>query len=109
VATLLNQASAVQTTGGVSPDLSTQGITTLEVNVDVTAVVSVSLTLFVEGKAADGNWYPLWSSSAIVAAGETSTSIGPGTATEVVLTGTIRFRWALTGTSATFSASIEGR
>lgn len=112
--TLLNQASAAQTTGGVSAPLITEAFTSIAVDVNVSAVSgsgSPTLDLFVERLGADENWYAVWSPSGVTGIGVSSTSIGPGCTIGAVLTGTLRFRWAITGStpSFTFSASIVGR
>lgn len=107
---LLNQASAAQTASGTSGPILVGFMPTIAVDVNVSTVSgsTPSMTLYLERLGADGVWYEAWSSSAITAAGQTSTSIGPGCATAQVLTGSIRLRWAITGTSPsfTFSASI---
>lgn len=112
-ADILTLDSQVYTTSGVTAPLAIGPLTTLAVDVDVTAVsgTSASMSLFIERLGTDGHWYPIWSPTAITAAGVTSTSVGPGCATAAVVTSTIRFRWAVTGTtpSFTFSASIIGR
>jgi hypothetical protein len=100
--------------GGTSISLGPvpRAIQALAVDVNVTAAsgTSPSLTLILERLAADGNWYEIWSPTAITAAGAASTSIGPGCATAQVYTQTIRLRWLISGTSPsfTFSASIVG-
>jgi hypothetical protein len=85
----------------------------LAVDINVTAVsgTTPSMTLYVERQGADGNWYPIWTSSAITATGQTTTSVGPGCATTAVVTSILRFRAAITGTTPSFtmSASIIGR
>jgi hypothetical protein len=65
---------------------------------------SPSLQLFLEVLGADGNAYPLWQPAAITAAGLTEAVVSIGAA------GAVRLRWALSGTSPsfTFSASLEG-
>ena len=82
----------------------------VDVNVSAASGTSPSLTLILERLAADGNWYQIWSPTAITAAGTASTSVGPGCATAQVFTQTIRLRWVISGTSPsfTFSASIVG-
>lgn len=114
IATLLNQASAAQTASGVSAALAVRQTPTLAVDVNVTAVsgTSPTLTVFLERLGADGVWYPIWSPTVINAAGQTSTSVGPGCATAAVLTNQVRLRWVIGGSaspSVTFSASIIGR
>lgn len=112
---LLAQASAAQTAGGCTAPLPVaQGISTLAVNINVTALsgTSPTLTVFVEGQDANGVWYSLWAPSVINATGDTSTSIGPNCVTAVIVPPAIRFRWLVGGSATptvTFSASIVGR
>jgi hypothetical protein len=112
-ADLLTLTSADYTTSGVTDPIAVGPLTTLAVDVDVTAAsgTSPSLALFIERQGTDGNWYPIWSPTAVTAAGVVSDSIGPGCSTAAVITSTIRFRWAVTGTTPSFtlSASIVGR
>jgi len=77
---LLNQASAAQTASGNSAALATTGVEKLAVDCNVTAVSG------------------------------TSPSIEPGLATDTDIGGYVRLRWAISGTSPsfTFSASVEG-
>ena len=108
--TLFTQASKVVTTSGDSGPLQVGPLTTLAADVDCTTTAGGgTVTVFVERLGADNVWYPIWSPTAISGAGATSTSIGPGCATAAVLTGIIRFRWAITGTSVTFSVSLIAR
>lgn len=111
--TLLSLPSAAQTATGNSGPLQTVDATTLAVDVNVSAATGTtpSMTLNVDRLGADGNWYSVWASSAITTAGVTSASIGPGCAVAAVLTGTVRLRWTITGTtpSFTFSASVVAR
>lgn len=112
-ATILDLASTAYTASGNSGPLQTGPLYTLAVDVNVTATsgTSPTLTLFLDRLGADGNWYPIWSPTAVTAAGVVSTSVGPGCATAEVPTNNIRLRWVLGGTSPsfTFSASIIGR
>lgn len=112
-ATILTQPSAAVTTSGNSGPLQTGPLYTLAVDVNVSAAsgTSPTLTLFLDRLGADGVWYPIWSPTAVTAAGTLSTSVGPGCATAEVPTNNIRLRWVLGGTSPsfTFSASILGR
>lgn len=108
--TLLNQASAAQTASGSTGPLNAGEQQQLEVNINVSAVsgTTPSMTCVVEGLDPAGAWYPLWTSAAITATGDTSQAIGAGLQTDVVVTPIIRFRWTITGTtpSFTFSATI---
>ncbi len=112
-ATILSLPSTVTTTSGNTDPLQTGPLYTLAVDVNVTAAsgTSPTLALFVDRLGADGNWYAIWSPTAVTAAGTLSTSIGPGCAVAEVPTDNIRLRWVLGGTtpSFTFSASIIAR
>ncbi len=109
---LLVLPSTVNTAGG-SEALAVGQLTQLAVDVNVTAAsgTSPTLTLFLERQGADGVWYAVWSPTAVTAAGVVSTSVGAGLATAALPVPVMRFRWALGGTtpSFTFSASIIGR
>lgn len=110
---LLNLPSAAQTVSGNSANLDCTAVSTVAVDVNVTAVSGVAPTLnaFLDRLGADGVWYPAWSAAQITAAGVTSTSVGPGCAVGQVLSATVRLRWVIGGTtpSFTFSASVTGR
>ncbi len=112
-ATIFDGASAVHTTSGSSGPLEVGPLTTLAVDVNVSAAsgTTPSLSLVVERQASDGNWYAIWAPAALTAVGVVSTSIGPGCATAAVVTSVVRLRWAITGTtpSFTFSASVIAR
>lgn len=111
--TILNQASAAQTVSGASANLGTGAVSTLAVDVSVTAVAGTAptLNLFADRLGADGVWYQMWASAQITAAGVASTAIGPGLAIAQSFGATCRLRWTIAGTtpSFTFSASIIGR
>jgi hypothetical protein len=113
MAILLAQVPTAETASGVSAVLQAQALNYLAVDINVSTVTGTtpSCTFVVERQGADGNWYAIWTSSAVTAAGSTSTSIGPGCATDQVFTSNIRLRWTITGTtpSFTFSASIIGK
>lgn len=116
-------ASAAQVAGNTGTVFSTAGMSSLAVDVNVTAFTggtSPTVTFFIDRQGADTQWYRVWSSPAISAAGPFSGNIGPGQAgtatanqswTSAVLTSTARFGWTITGTptSVTFSASVVGR
>lgn len=112
--TVLNQASAAQTAGGNSADLTVGQYRELAVDINISAVsgTSPSATFFVDRKGADGIYYNIYSSGAKTTTGTVSTSIGAGgAATNSAFGNVIRFRWTITGTtpSFTFSASIIGK
>lgn len=111
---LYEQPSTAVTASGSSGPLAVGVLTQLAVDVDVTALsgTSPTLTIFVERQGADGNWYPIYSPSAINATGLTSTSIGPGLTTPALVTSTVRFRWVIGGSATptvTFSVSVIAR
>jgi hypothetical protein len=109
-APLYSQPSTVVTASGTSGPLEVGPLTTLAVDINVTAVAgSGTVAPFIERLGADGVWYAIWDPTAIAATGMTSTSIGPGCTIPQVVPSTIRFRWVITGTSVTFSASIIAR
>ncbi|HVA08709.1 MAG TPA: hypothetical protein VNG12_18400 [Acidimicrobiales bacterium] len=109
-APLYTRASAAATTGGTSGPLNMGASTALAVGVTVSAASGTSpkLTLLVEWQGSDGAWYQLWKATQVTAAGATVTTIGAGCATAEAVPGTIRLRWAVSGTtpSFTFSASV---
>jgi len=111
-ATLLNQASAVQTASGMSATLAVGGDRELLVAVNVSAVAGTTptLTLAVDTLGADGVWYTLWTSASITAVGQTLASLGVEAAINTAFGTSVRLRWTIGGTtpSFTFSASITG-
>ena len=116
MAILLQQGTppspSVLTASGVSAPIAINSVEYLAVDVSVTAVsgTTPSMLLYIERQGADGNWYPIWTSSAITAVGLTSTSIGSGMTIPAALGSTIRLRWAITGTTPSFTltASLVG-
>ncbi len=111
---LLILQSTAYTMSGSAPAVNVPlAVSTLAVDVNVTAVggTSPTLALFLERQGADGIWYSIWAPAAVTAAGAVSTSVGPGCATPASLTGMLRLRWQLGGTtpSFTFSASVVAR
>ncbi len=111
-ATVLNQASATQTTSGMSGTLAVGAYRELLVAVNVSAVAGTTptLTLAVDSLGADGVWYTLWTSAAMTAVGQTIASLGVEAATNMAFGTSVRLRWTIGGTtpSFTFSASITG-
>jgi hypothetical protein len=112
-ATVLNQASAAQTTNGNSADLAVGSYAELTVDVNITSVSGTSPTLqmFVDRKGADGVYYPIWQSMTISAATAVSTTIGAGMSIAQGFGALVRLRWVIGGTSAsiTFSGSLIGK
>lgn len=90
-------------------------LTSLDIGITVSAAsgTTPTCTFFVEYLGADGNWYVVWKSSQITAAAVISASVGPGAKTPTASPpdATLRLRWAIGGTtpSFTFSASITAR
>lgn len=101
------------TANGNSADFDVSDLHELAVVVDVTAATGTTPTLdiYVESKDANGVYYTLWHPAQIVAAGLVSTSIGDGLATNQAIGDTVRVRWAVTGTTPSFttSISVEGK
>jgi hypothetical protein len=88
---------------------STAAVTNVQVGVNVTAVAgtSPSLSLFFEVLGADGVWYAVWKPTAVTAAGQTVTTIGPAAATGAVFSAEGRLRLALSGTTPKFTLSAD--
>lgn len=104
------QAGTAITTAGETPTLLVGPLSTLAVDIDVTTITGTgtpTITFFLERQGADGNWYPIWSPTAITTTGITSTSVGPGCATDAVVTENIRLRWTVSGTTPSFTTSIS--
>ncbi len=110
---LLAVPSTVVTASGGGTPFQALAYATAAVDVNVTAATGTSptLDLYLDRQGADGVWYNVWHPTQITAAGAASTSVGPGCATGEVLTGYLRLRWVVGGTtpSFTFSASVVGR
>jgi len=117
MATILSLASAAYTASGVTGPLPTASVTELAVDANVTTITggtSPSITFYLDRLGADGVWYRMWTSAAVIVAGSVSTSVDPnGGATDAVLTDACRFGWTFGGTvaatSITFSASVVVR
>jgi|GEM_PF-2082709 len=71
----------------------------VDVNVSRLRGNTPTIAIFFERQGADGNWYPIWSPTALSASGSLSTTIGSGQATNQALTDLARVRWAFTGTN----------
>ena len=99
-------ASAPVTASGSTGWFDAVNVDEVTVGVDVTAVsgTAPSAQFALDVLGADGNAYTLWTSAAVTAAGEVAAVVNIGAA------GAVRLRWAITGTtpSFTFSASLEG-
>lgn len=112
-ATVYHKASTAYTASGTSGALTVGPLTTLAVDVNVSAVAGTSPTLdfYLERQGADGEWYQVWHPTQVTAAGVVTTSVGPGCTTGAVVLSTMRLRWVIAGTtpSFTWSASIVAR
>lgn len=111
--TALNQASGAQTVNGNTADLSVGQYTELTVDCNITAVAGTNPTLqfFLDRKGADNIYYPIWQSIVVVAPTQISTSVGAGMSIAQGFGSTVRLRWVIGGTTAsfTFSSSILGK
>lgn len=107
--TLFVQAAPTIITGsGNSGALNASSYRELDVDINITAVsggASPSIQFFVDRQGADGNWYVIWTGAVHSAAGSESDSIGAGLSKPVAFGSTIRVRWAVTGTSPSFTLS----
>lgn len=111
--TVLNQASAAQTTSADFGDLDVSKCRRITVDINITAVSGSSpvIQFFIDRKGVDGNYYNIWSSSSgINSTGVVSRTIGAFAETEQALGSTVKLRWTIGGStpSFTFSASIIG-
>jgi hypothetical protein len=114
VATVYSAASTAYTGSGNSADLVVGWYDELAVDVNITVITGTSptLTLFVDRKGADGIYYQVWASAQITTSTQAvSTSIGPGCVQAHSFGATVRLRWAIGGTSPsyTMSQSIQGK
>lgn len=107
------RASSASTSSNNSGDLAVDSFSELAVDINISSISGTSPTIqfFVERKGNDGNYYQLYSSSVISTTQSISTSIGAGMTISTSFGTTARLRWAITGTtpSFTFSASIIGK
>lgn len=117
MASLYSQRATAITASEVVATFATNAITTVALDIDVTATAgSGSATFSLERQGYDLQWYPCYTTSALSSTGTTSVFVGPGCAqtgppvgVSAVFTAWARLRVALTGTSVTCSISIEGR
>lgn len=119
--TLLNQASAMQTSNGNTSDIDVSNYTEIAVDVNCTGKQGTSPTLqiIVYRKDALGNYFPIWDSTAISVSSassgspvQISKSIGPGCTVSEELGSKIRLNWNIGGSAtpgAQFSVSIIGK
>ena len=109
-ATLYTLASQTTSTNADSGSLDVTKYRETLVLCNITAATGTTPTIqfFVESLGSDGIWYAIYSSSTINGVATVVKSIGSGQSSATSLGNTIRLRWAITGTtpSFTFSASI---
>lgn len=101
---------ATSGTTGNSGDLVVSPLSEISLDINTTAQTGTTATIqyFYERKGADNIYYVLWQSAVFTAAANTiSTSVGVGMAIAQSLGLTGRLRWVLTGTSPTFTHSIN--
>lgn len=105
------QPGTVIATNGNSPDLYAGELVDLLFGVDVTAIDNGgTLNLYLDSKLPDGNYYVIWSSSAITTTGQTSESIGSGLQDATSFGDQVRVRWTITAAhTATLSLSLIGK
>jgi len=106
-------ASAAFTATGNGTEIVIGPRSSLCLDISVTAVsgTGASCTFMLQRKGADGNWYTIYTSSAVTAIGTVSTTIGAGCSTNQDFGTSIRLAWTISGTtpSFTFGASIIGK
>ena len=110
---LLTVPQAALTASGVAGTFHVRAMTTLAIDVSVTAASGVTPTLdvYVERLGNDNVWYTVSHPAQITAVGAMSLNIGPGCTVGAVLTDQVRLRWLVAGTTPSFtvSASVYGR
>lgn len=112
---LFDQASTALTANGQSAPINVPAsVRRLEFNINITALsgTSPTITIIIEGQDENNVWYPLYSSAALAATGDTPQSIGPGMQTNTIITDTIRVRWVIGGSltpTVTCSMSLIGQ
>lgn len=105
----LYQTSATLTAGGDSGPISAADVDRVGCFVNITAVSGTSPQLFVSLEQADafGTWYQISVTAALTATGATVLSVGPGMPSNVLLTGALRLKWSLLGTTPSFTAQLS--
>lgn len=108
------RTSAAAIVSGDSGDLPVDSFSELAVDITIGSISGTgppTIQFFVERKGNNGNYYQLYSSSAVSTSQSISTSIGAGMTISTSFGTTARLRWVITGTtpSFTFSASIIGK
>jgi hypothetical protein len=89
--------------GWLNVDRIEAALTQIMVDINVTSVrgTTPSMAFFLDRLGADANGYPMFSPTALTAAGVISGNIGPGLATNVCFTDKARLRWTVGGTVIT--------
>lgn len=87
--------------GSFNTDRLEAALTQIIVDINVTSVrgTTPSMAFFLDRLGADANWYPMFSPTALTAAGVISGSIGPGLATNVCFADKARLRWTVGGSA----------
>ena len=103
-------AAAVTATGTDTAVSHSAKHVVVDLRVSAVSGTSPSLTPRLERLGSDGNWYTIWTGTAMTAVGNQSANIGPGLTTAVLPVGQVRLAWTVTGTtpSLTLAASIQG-
>lgn len=78
-----------------------------DANVSAVSGTTPSLTLSIQRKGADGNYYTIWTGTALTAAGPQSASIGKGQATNADFDAIVRIVWTISGTTPSFTMTLS--
>ena len=107
------RASAAATGPGNTGDLPVDSFSELAIDLNITGFSGTSPTIqfIVERKGNDGNYYAIYTGSALSAVAPLSLSLGAGMGQSVSFGTVARLRWVTGGTtpSITFSGSIIGK
>src|SRR5437870_1846961 len=76
-------------------------------DINVTVLAADSITFFFERQGAAGDWYPIYSPTALTAAGTITQAIGPALATNTLIGTNCRIRWVMTGATKTATVSYS--
>lgn len=106
---VLNQSAITETANGNTTNLSVGSLSELALDFNISAAsgTSPTLNLYMDRLGTDGNWYTIWSSAQVTAVSTVSTSLGAGTTTNVSFSSTVRVRWAIGGTTPSFTFTIS--
>lgn len=114
-ATIANAgAEGVALSGIPANGIVVQGMNSIALDVTISAIsgASAALTITVDRYGEDGVWYNIYNSGAKNSTGVTSTSIGPGEATNAEIGNIVRVGFFLSNTttpSVTLSASVRAK